>query len=65
MRNLAFMPSTPLAAAAVSPTFAAPGIRPAADDPAKISDPTKLYPKPPFKSQPQSWPGLQNFEASF
>ncbi|MDB5132376.1 MAG: NAD(P)-dependent oxidoreductase [Mucilaginibacter sp.] len=49
-----------LAAAAVSPTFAASGIRPAADGPAKISDPTKLYPKPPFKSQPQPWPGLQS-----
>lgn len=31
-----------------------------ADSPAKISDPTKLYPKPPFKSQPQPWPGLQS-----
>jgi NAD(P)-dependent dehydrogenase (short-subunit alcohol dehydrogenase family) len=49
-----------LAAAAVSPTFAASGIRPAADGPAKISDPTKLYPNPPFKSQPQPWPGLQS-----
>jgi NAD(P)-dependent dehydrogenase (short-subunit alcohol dehydrogenase family) len=49
-----------LAAAAVSPTFAASGIRPAADGLAKISDPTKLYPKPPFKSQPQPWPGLQS-----
>jgi NAD(P)-dependent dehydrogenase (short-subunit alcohol dehydrogenase family) len=49
-----------LAAAAVSPTFAASGIRPAADGPAKISDPTKLYPKPPFVSQPQPWPGLQS-----
>jgi NAD(P)-dependent dehydrogenase (short-subunit alcohol dehydrogenase family) len=49
-----------LAAAAVSPTFAASGIRPTADGPTKISDPTKLYPKPPFKSQPQPWPGLQS-----
>jgi NAD(P)-dependent dehydrogenase (short-subunit alcohol dehydrogenase family) len=49
-----------LAAAAVSPVFAASGIRPAADGPAKISDPTKLYPKPPFVSQPQPWPGLQS-----
>ena len=30
------------------------------DGAAKISDPTKLYPKPPFKSQPQPWPGLQS-----
>src|ERR1700743_2640029 len=25
-----------------------------------ISDPTKLYTKPPFKFQPQPWPGLQS-----
>ena len=49
-----------LAAAAVSPAFAASGIRPLADGAAKISDPTKLYPKPPFVSQPQPWPGLQS-----
>lgn len=49
-----------LAAAAVSPAFAASGIRPLADGAAKISDPTKLYPKPPFISQPQPWPGLQS-----
>jgi NAD(P)-dependent dehydrogenase (short-subunit alcohol dehydrogenase family) len=51
---------TTLAAAAVSPAFAASGLRPVADGPAKISDPTKLYPKPPFVSQPQPWPGLQS-----
>jgi NAD(P)-dependent dehydrogenase (short-subunit alcohol dehydrogenase family) len=50
---------TTLAAAAVSPAFAAGTSRPA-DGPAKISDPTKLYPKPPYKSQPQPWPGLQS-----
>jgi len=49
-----------LAVAAVSPAFAASGLRPVADGPAKISDPTKLYPKPPFVSQPQPWPGLQS-----
>jgi NAD(P)-dependent dehydrogenase (short-subunit alcohol dehydrogenase family) len=49
-----------LAAAAVSPAFASSGIRPVANGPAKISDPTKLYPKPPFVSQPQPWPGLQS-----
>jgi NAD(P)-dependent dehydrogenase (short-subunit alcohol dehydrogenase family) len=49
-----------LAAAAVSPAFAASGIRPASNGPAKISDPTILYPKPPFVSQPQPWPGLQS-----
>lgn len=50
-----------LAAAAVSPAFAAAGsdgtYREAG---AKISDPKTLYPKPPFKSQPQPWPGLQS-----
>lgn len=49
-----------LAAAAVSPAFAASGLQPAADGAVKISDPTKLYPKPPFRSQPQPWPGLQS-----
>ncbi|QEM05040.1 SDR family oxidoreductase [Mucilaginibacter rubeus] len=48
-----------LAAAAVSPAFAS-GVPTAADGPAKISDPTKIHPKPPFKSQPQPWPGLQS-----
>ncbi|MDN3583439.1 SDR family oxidoreductase [Mucilaginibacter flavus] len=50
-----------LAAAAVAPAFGAttnPTTN--ADGPAKISDPTKLYPKPPYKSQPQPWPGLQS-----
>jgi NAD(P)-dependent dehydrogenase (short-subunit alcohol dehydrogenase family) len=51
---------TTLAAAAVSPAFAASGLRPVTDAPPKISDPTKLYPKPPFVSQPQPWPGLQS-----
>ena len=26
----------------------------------KLEDPTKKYPKPPFKYQPQEWPGLQS-----
>jgi NAD(P)-dependent dehydrogenase (short-subunit alcohol dehydrogenase family) len=47
-----------LAAAAVSPAFASNG-KPL-DTTVKISDPTKLYPKPPYKSQPQPWPGLQS-----
>src|SRR5437879_3929187 len=50
-----------LATAAIAPTFAASGtISNPVDGTAKISDPTKLHPKPPFKSQPQSWPGLQS-----
>ncbi|MES2268398.1 MAG: SDR family oxidoreductase [Bacteroidota bacterium] len=49
-----------LAAAAVAPAFGASTKGYAAEGPAKISDPTKLYAKPPFKSQPQPWPGLQS-----
>ncbi|SDH14603.1 SDR family oxidoreductase [Mucilaginibacter gossypii] len=52
---------TTLGAAAVAPVFAATksSIDPA-DNAVKISDPTTLYPKPPYKSQPQPWPGLQS-----
>jgi NAD(P)-dependent dehydrogenase (short-subunit alcohol dehydrogenase family) len=52
---------TTIAAAAISPALAMTG---RADKIARggtaISDPTKLYPKPPFKFQPQPWPGLQS-----
>lgn len=50
-----------LAAAAVSPVLAGTHVttKPM-DNNIKISDPTKLHPKPPFKSQPQPWPGLQS-----
>jgi NAD(P)-dependent dehydrogenase (short-subunit alcohol dehydrogenase family) len=52
---------TTLAAVAVAPALATPGnSKPTAYDAVKISDPTKLYSKPPFKSQPQPWPGLQS-----
>jgi NAD(P)-dependent dehydrogenase (short-subunit alcohol dehydrogenase family) len=50
---------TTLAAVAVSPVFASTKSKPT-DNSTKISDPTTLYPKPPFKSQPQEWPGLQS-----
>lgn len=50
---------TTLVAAAVAPSFAATGIS-ETDGPAKISDPRAMFPKPPFKSQPQPWPGLQS-----
>ncbi|MBV8388605.1 MAG: SDR family NAD(P)-dependent oxidoreductase, partial [Mucilaginibacter sp.] len=50
---------TTLAAAAISPAFAVPGHSDGPGD-AKISNPRELYPKPPFKSQPQPWPGLQS-----
>ncbi|WP_345949560.1 SDR family oxidoreductase [Mucilaginibacter sp. PAMB04274] len=46
-----------LATAAVAPVFAANGLtaQPLAEG---LSDPTTKYPKPPFKSQSQPWPGL-------
>lgn len=52
---------TTLAAAAVGSVLPVDGASASpADGPAKISDPTTLYPKPPYKSQPQPWPGLQS-----
>ncbi len=51
---------TTLAAVAVSPALAGTVNAPPADSSTKISDPTTLHPKPPFKSQPQPWPGLQS-----
>ncbi|NCD68346.1 SDR family oxidoreductase [Mucilaginibacter agri] len=52
---------TTLAAAAVAPAFAGNGLNlKSTDAPVKINNPTTLYPKPPFKSQPQPWPGLQS-----
>src|ERR1700761_4147264 len=52
---------TTLAAVAVAPALAAtPAGRKPADGAVKISNPVTLYPKPPFKSQPQPWPGLQS-----
>src|ERR1700744_5315479 len=51
---------TALAAAAVSPALAMTSTERKAAIGTAISDPTKLYPKPPFKFQPQPWPGLQS-----
>lgn len=51
---------TTLAAVAVSPVIGGTKMETKYDGPVKISDPTKIHPKPPFKSQPQSWPGLQS-----
>jgi NAD(P)-dependent dehydrogenase (short-subunit alcohol dehydrogenase family) len=52
---------TAFAAAAISPALAATGTaKTPAGNTKKISDPTTLHPKPPFKSQPQPWPGLQS-----
>jgi len=50
-----------LATAAIKPAFGVTDtLRKSADGAPKISDPTKIHPKPPFKSQPQPWPGLQS-----
>lgn len=51
---------TTLAAVAVSPVLANTTMTKPIDNKTKISDPTKLHPKPPFRSQPQPWPGLQS-----
>jgi NAD(P)-dependent dehydrogenase (short-subunit alcohol dehydrogenase family) len=48
-----------LAAVAVSPAFAAQGLSGTEYSLAPaLEDPTTKYPKPPFKSQSQPWPGL-------
>jgi NAD(P)-dependent dehydrogenase (short-subunit alcohol dehydrogenase family) len=48
-----------LATLAISPVLGAPG-KPQSDSPIAegLEDPTSKYPKPPFKSQKQPWPGL-------
>ena len=47
-----------LATMAFSPTFAAPVSDVGSAPPGDLEDPTKKYPRPPFKSQSQPWPGL-------
>jgi hypothetical protein len=49
---------TTLAAATITPAFRAAAPPQQADGAVKLSDPRPLYPKPPFKSRPQPWPGL-------
>src|ERR1700760_1427300 len=50
-----------LSKVAIAPALAATkAVNASPDGPVKISDPKTLYPKPPFKSQPQPWPGLQS-----
>ena len=51
---------TTLAAVAVSPVLGAANHVKAIDGVVKLEDPKDKYPKPPFKSQPQEWPGLQS-----
>lgn len=48
------------AAVALSPASAAAGMNSPSKGPVKLVDPTTKYPKPPFKYQPQAWPGLQS-----
>ncbi|MDF7815151.1 SDR family oxidoreductase [Hymenobacter sp. YC55] len=51
--------SASLAVAAVGPVLGAEAAtRPAAAGAPPLEDPTSAYPKPPYKSQQQSWPGL-------
>ena len=47
-----------IAAAAVAPVESVLGATPDDAAPAPLADPTKAYPKPPFKGQTQPWPGL-------
>jgi NAD(P)-dependent dehydrogenase (short-subunit alcohol dehydrogenase family) len=49
-----------IAAATVAPVFGASEKSVLLDGPTKIENPKGKYPKPPFKSQPQEWPGLQS-----
>ncbi len=47
-----------LAAAAVGPVLAANEATAPEAAPVPLTNPTTKYPQPPFKSQPQPWPGL-------
>src|SRR6201995_1680874 len=47
-----------LAAVAVTPVFASPGIKTKRETPEGLVNPVTKYPKPPFPSQEQPWPGL-------
>ena len=51
---------TALTAIAVAPAMALGKNELKAATGVAISDPTQLYPKPPFRFQPQPWPGLQS-----
>jgi len=47
-----------LAAVAVTPVFASPEIKTKNETPEGLVNPVTKYPKPPFPSQTQPWPGL-------
>ena len=54
--GLATVMAAPVVAA---PVVASAGVQPSeTSDSAALVDPTTKYPKPPFKAQPQPWPGL-------
>ncbi len=49
-----------IATVAFTPVSAIAGTQSTGKMAAKLEDPTTKYPKPPFKYQPQPWPGLQS-----
>jgi NAD(P)-dependent dehydrogenase (short-subunit alcohol dehydrogenase family) len=49
---------TGLAALAINPVFAEKKAELSSQTPPDLEDPTTKYPRPPFKSQEQPWPGL-------
>jgi NAD(P)-dependent dehydrogenase (short-subunit alcohol dehydrogenase family) len=49
-----------IAAVSLAPAVALAGNMTGPKTAAKLEDPTTKYPKPPFKYQPQPWPGLQS-----
>lgn len=51
---------TTIAAVAVSPVFGSSPSNAEVIGPVKIENPLTKYPVPPFRSQPQPWPGLQS-----
>ena len=57
-RGLAQVAAAGLLTAAASPAFAQTSPNGTAIKPQPLSDPTKLYPGPPFLPQTQPWPGL-------
>jgi NAD(P)-dependent dehydrogenase (short-subunit alcohol dehydrogenase family) len=49
-----------IATVALSPASAVASLDGPLKGPAKLDDPRTKYPKPPFRYQPQPWPGLQS-----
>ena len=58
-RQVIYGLGTGLATVMAAPVVASAGVQPSeTSDSAALVDPTTKYPKPPFKAQPQPWPGL-------